>query len=150
MLELQSGACKVLLNNGDNWQAEDADIIAWQRNFPAVDVHQELMAMESWCDANPKRRKTKQGIKRFVNSWLTKAQDQGGSSPMVKSKKNSLRQRPIENCLADVSWCLDRSNINEIKQHFLNTRGFYYDGEVKTAINSNIKTGNNPRGLLRG
>ena len=60
----------MLLNNGDTYTPEDADIIAWEKAYPAINVYQELNAMESWLDANPTRRKTPKGIKRFVNSWL--------------------------------------------------------------------------------
>jgi len=65
----------MLLNTKEDWQPDEADVIQWQRTYPAINVHQELMAMESWCDSNPAKRKTKQGIKRFVNSWLSRAQD---------------------------------------------------------------------------
>ena len=66
----------MLLNTKEDWQPEEADIIKWQRAYPAINVHQELMAMDSWCDANPTKRKTPQGIKKFVNSWLGRAQNQ--------------------------------------------------------------------------
>ena len=35
--------------------------------------------MLGWCDANPKKLKTKDGVKKFINSWLSKEQDKGGS-----------------------------------------------------------------------
>ena len=31
--------------------------------------------MKGWADANPSRRKTRGGIKRFINAWLAKEQD---------------------------------------------------------------------------
>ena len=31
--------------------------------------------------ANPQRRKTRAGIRKFINRWLARAQDQGGSGP---------------------------------------------------------------------
>jgi hypothetical protein len=78
----------MILNTGDIWEPEDADIIQWQKTYPAVDVFAELAKMESWLDANPSKRKTSKGIKRFVNSWLSRAQDRGGSSPIQgKAKK---------------------------------------------------------------
>lgn len=46
--------------------------------YPAVNVEQELRSMCGWCEANPTHRKTKNGIRRFINSWLNKAQNQGG------------------------------------------------------------------------
>ncbi len=123
----------MLLNTKEDWQPEDKDVIAWQRAFPAVNVHQELMAMESWCDANPAKRKTKQGIKRFVNSWLTKAQNQGGSPQAKKQSKNeSIRAKSIDMQMADISWLNSEDQIS-MKQYYLDKFGFYYDGELKNA-----------------
>lgn len=44
--------------------------------YPAVDVDQQLRNMRGWLLANPKNRKTKAGIMRFVNFWLSKEQNQ--------------------------------------------------------------------------
>lgn len=43
--------------------------------YPAVDVEQQLRNMRGWLLANPKNRKTKAGIMRFVNSWLSREQN---------------------------------------------------------------------------
>lgn len=50
----------------------------WRSAFPAVNVEQELQRMISWLEANPKRKKTGQGIEKFIVSWLGRAQDGGG------------------------------------------------------------------------
>jgi hypothetical protein len=119
----------MLLNDGSTFTPDDKDVIAWQRTYKAVDVNQELAAMESWLDANPTRRKTKRGIKKFINAWLSRAQDRGGS-PLAKNKTDNLRSRKIEDSLADVSWVKDEQARNRAKHHFLNKYGFYYeDGE---------------------
>jgi hypothetical protein len=39
---------------------------------------QQLRSMKAWCQANPTKRKTTKGIKRFITSWLTREQDRGG------------------------------------------------------------------------
>jgi len=70
----------MLLKDSTEWNPDDADIINWVKLYPAVEVYQELNAMEGWLDANPTKRKTVRGMKRFVNSWLSRAQDKGGSS----------------------------------------------------------------------
>ena len=41
--------------------------------FPNINVAQEFCAMEIWLEANPSRRKTQRGIKRFIAGWLIKA-----------------------------------------------------------------------------
>lgn len=38
-----------------------------------VNVPSELAAMRAWLLSNPAKRKTRSGIKRFINSWLTRA-----------------------------------------------------------------------------
>ncbi|MFW7526319.1 helix-turn-helix domain-containing protein [Vibrio ostreicida] len=45
--------------------------------YPAVDVDQQLRNMIGWCQANPQRKKTKQGINRFIHAWLCKEQNKG-------------------------------------------------------------------------
>lgn len=120
----------MLLNTGDNYEPEEADVIAWQRTYPAINVHQELNAMESWLDANPTRRKTSRGIKRFINSWLSRAQDRGGS-PQVKSKANSSKAISIEDKLADVGWIQNETMKQQAKDFYLRTKGFYFDGEKR-------------------
>jgi len=67
------------LNDGSMWEPTEEQIQNWTAIYPAIDVIQELNAMWGWLDANPTRRKTKRGITRFVNSWLARAQDKGGS-----------------------------------------------------------------------
>ena len=73
------------LNDGTMWAPSDEQVAKWKTLYPAVDVDQELNAMVGWLDANPTRRKTKRGISRFCNTWLSKAQDKGGS-PMVRDR----------------------------------------------------------------
>ncbi len=51
------------------------DYLLWCESYPNVDVKQELRAIRAWLDANPAKRKTSGGMKRFVNSWLSKAQN---------------------------------------------------------------------------
>jgi hypothetical protein len=121
----------MILNTGDNYEVDASDIIAWQRTYPAVNVHQEILVMESWCDANPTKRKTKSGIKRFINLWLSKAQNQGGS-PMAKRRTDgtSLRSMTLPMQLSDVSWVSLEDRPSTI-QLFLEKYGHYYlDGEL--------------------
>ena len=120
----------MLLNTGDTYEPEEGDIIAWQRVYPAINVHQELNAMESWLDANPTRRKTSRGIKRFINSWLSRAQDRGGS-PQVRAKANSSKSISIDDKLADVGWIQNESMKQQAKEYYLRTKGFYFDGDKR-------------------
>ena len=59
----------------------------WKEAYPAVDIDQELHKMAAWLDSNPKRKKTRRGIDRFINTWLSREQDKGGVY------RNSSRQQ---------------------------------------------------------
>lgn len=49
----------------------------FQGLYPAVDVRAELRAARAWCVSNPPLRKTKKGMTRFINSWLSRQQNKG-------------------------------------------------------------------------
>jgi uncharacterized protein YdaU (DUF1376 family) len=51
----------------------------FQNAYPSVDVPQQLGAIRAWLITNKARRKTKSGMPKFINRWLGKEQDRGGS-----------------------------------------------------------------------
>lgn len=65
------------LNDGTYRNVVQSEINNWQQLYPAVDIMQQLRNMVGWSESNPKKRKTKLGINRFINSWLSRAQDKG-------------------------------------------------------------------------
>jgi hypothetical protein len=82
------------LNTGDMHGIYPEDIEEWHRLYQAVDVMGELGRMKAWLNRNPKKRKTKRGINRFITNWLSREQDEGGHRPVVsvppKTKTNSF------------------------------------------------------------
>lgn len=73
----QSGILLPLVD-GSQYDVPLSKIEKWTAAYPAVDVQQELRKMAVWLDSNPQRRKTRRGIDRFINAWLSKEQDRGG------------------------------------------------------------------------
>lgn len=73
------------LNTGEEYPITQSYIIELSKLYPAVDIMQELRAMKGWCDANPRKRKTSAGIKRFINSWISKVQNRGGTPGYMQS-----------------------------------------------------------------
>lgn len=71
----------LLLNDGTYYEVLNEDIELWKQAYPKVDIENQLMQMRSWCDANPQKRKTKRGIKKFITSWLART---NGNSKEVK------------------------------------------------------------------
>lgn len=67
------------LNDKSLYSIYQEQIDKWHELYPAVNIMQELKNMYGWIDANPRRRKTKAGITRFINSWLSSTQNKGGA-----------------------------------------------------------------------
>jgi len=54
--------------------------------FPQINVAQEFCSMRAWLQANPTRRKTKRGIKRFIAGWLIRATNQQATPSRVQAE----------------------------------------------------------------
>ena len=66
------------LNGNKEYPIFQEDIDGWDKVYPNVDVLQQLREMREWCNANPQKRKTEKGIRKFIINWLSQEQDKGG------------------------------------------------------------------------
>lgn len=78
---------ELTLNDKSLFPITQQDIDGWAELYPNVNILQELRKMKGWLDANPAKRKTSRGIKRFITSWLAREQDKGGIK--VYGEKNN-------------------------------------------------------------
>jgi len=74
----------ILTNTGFDFPITEDHVAEFKANYPAADVMQELRAMRAWAFSNSSKRKTKSGMLRFVNGWLSKAQN----NPKFRSTAN--------------------------------------------------------------
>lgn len=78
------------LHDGSEHPVSPAEATEMQRLYPAADVEAEFRKMRGWLLASPNRRKTKAGIRRFIASWLGRAQDRGGIKVVYPAKVNGI------------------------------------------------------------
>lgn len=83
------------LNTGEEYPIFQCDLQEFAELYPAVDVLQAMRGMRGWLLTNPGRRKTKRGIKRFVNSWLAREQDRGGNNSYNRSNNRELQSANV-------------------------------------------------------
>lgn len=96
------------LNTGKQYQVTQAFVDEMASLYPAVDVNQELRTMRGWLLTNQAKRKTSKGIGRFINSWLSRCQDKGGSSGMVQSyQPRESKAAAWDAAFKDTSWAND-------------------------------------------
>lgn len=67
----------IILNDGTEFAVTQDIYDRLARTYPAVDTMQQLREIENWCFSNPKNRKTRNGVMRFINSWFSREQDKG-------------------------------------------------------------------------
>ncbi len=74
------------------------DIDKYQGLYPAVDVEQEIRKMIGWLDANAANRKTPRGIAKFINGWLSRAQDSArpAGKPKTPNRFHNFEQRDTD------------------------------------------------------
>lgn len=112
-------AGRFLLNDGTEYAVSENDVVTYQQLYPGIDVSQELRNIQAWCLSNPKNRKTKAGAKRFLNGWLSRAQNSArpAQESVPRSKFNNFPQRKYD--------------YDELERQLLNTqpcRHDVYDG----------------------
>lgn len=85
---------KLPLNDGTEYPILPNQVAEWSELYPAVDVTQQLRSMRGWLLSDPKRRKTRAGIMRFVNSWLSREQNRGPSRSKQEQSPKKLSYDP--------------------------------------------------------
>lgn len=75
------------LNDNTLYNVTQGEISEFSALYPAVDVLQEYRGMKAWCMSNTQKRKTRNGIKKFINSWLANAQKQSQSASQPSQRQ---------------------------------------------------------------
>jgi len=80
------------------WTLTAGKLQEYRDAFPGIDVLSECRRARQWLIDNPPRRKTAKGMPRFLNSWLSRAQDRAGRNgqPMAKPKSEANRLRYLD------------------------------------------------------
>ncbi|MDD3029817.1 MAG: DUF4373 domain-containing protein [Alphaproteobacteria bacterium] len=86
----------LILNDGTTYDVSQLEVDKYTQLYPAVNMLQALRSMAGWLDGNPTRRKTRSGIKRFINSWLARDQNRGGSQGVVRDRNQYVPTPPLD------------------------------------------------------
>ena len=119
----------MICKNGTDWQPTDEQLPSWQHAFPKVDVFAELNVMATWLEANPSRTKTVKGMPRFCQSWLSRANQKGGS-PFAQQEQEQTGKLPMKQWTQLDDLTHDFWQSEAFRQSCLNKYGQYvtYDG----------------------
>ena len=70
-------------NYGTSYPVYKDQVDKWQSIYLGVNVISELNKMYAWLEANPKNKKTYQGMPRFIVNWLSRQQDRASKNGVV-------------------------------------------------------------------
>ena len=103
------------LTDGTEWRPTVSEYDEYCRLYPSVDVFDSFRRMRAWSLSNPTKKKTRNGVKRFVNTWLSKEQDNSGK---VSTKgSGSAYIDAIHNRMDVVDRWLERTGNDEAGVH---------------------------------
>ena len=74
---------------GETYEITEDDLEKDKEAYPAVDVQQEYKRIKRWLETNKSNLKTKRGMPRFINNWLSSEQNKGKKKGDDKSDANS-------------------------------------------------------------
>ena len=77
------------LNDNSEFEVSENFLNELKPLYPIVDVEQEFRNMKGWLLGNPKKRKTRTGIKRFITNWLSNKQNNPQFNNNYTNGKNS-------------------------------------------------------------
>jgi uncharacterized protein YgbK (DUF1537 family) len=99
MASLNKNKSRLAIVNGRWTGVTEDQMSAWRDAFPAVDIDAELKKMAAWIVSNPMMAPKSQ-IGRFVNSWLTKSQNQASlrSIPTERDRPTEVKRKLCAYC----------------------------------------------------
>ena len=87
-----------ILKDNSIYSITESEYNEFSEAYPSIDIMQELRKLRAWCMSNPSKRKTRRGALKFVNNWLSNAQEKTKAYNNVSydSAKNKI-QTPNNN-----------------------------------------------------
>ncbi len=85
------------LRNGEGTVDLAACRQQYQAAFPTLDIDKELKLMVVWANANPRKRKTRSGIDRFISRWLASTLHTQANRRIWDTHRDGMHRRSFSN-----------------------------------------------------
>ena len=76
----------LILKDGSRFHISENHFKEFSDAYPNVDVKDQIFKMSQWLKTNPNKRKTKNGIMRFINSWIARSEREDSKSLQTSTK----------------------------------------------------------------
>lgn len=87
--EIDSGFSpyRFIIKSGDYWQLPNDLYGKLKETYTGIDVNHQLKAASIWCDTNRAKRKTADGMPKFLNSWMNRQKPEPVEPAMITCPK---------------------------------------------------------------
>src|SRR3990172_8760461 len=122
------------LKDGSQYKVQKEFLRELHENY--FDVDQELRRMRMWCIANPSKKKTRRGVKRFIVGWLNRG---GKLRPLGKAPMLRRIQRiaPEAKPISPEQRALNPQHVEQLKA-VLHKCPTYFRGLACVICESNV------------
>lgn len=76
----------LILKDGSRFHISKTHLKEFVDAYPDVNVRDQILKMSQWLKTNPTKRKTKNGIMRFINSWIARSEREVVNAPQSSTK----------------------------------------------------------------
>jgi hypothetical protein len=91
----------------NNWHnITDENRRVWAEAYPACNIESELAKAKAWLIANPKKKKS--DYRKFLNGWLNRCQDSGGTRGAAPSATSAGGPISPETMMRLFKWCREQ------------------------------------------
>lgn len=74
--------------DGSEFIFDDIYLAAARKAYPQIDIAMQIAKARAWLEGNPTKKKTRRGMKKFLNGWLARSQ--------ADAEKNKTTTGPVE------------------------------------------------------
>jgi hypothetical protein len=103
------------LTGSKQYELQQSQTDKWKELYPSVNLQSEVSKMIGWLDANPTKRKTSRGILKFMNNWLSRAQDSGQQYQPNNREPSQRTQIETDIFMDEVNDQYERSQAAKIR-----------------------------------
>lgn len=88
----------VVGTHGSEWRLRRRQVDEWGGLYPGLDVIAECRHALAWVQANPGRRKTPQGMPRFLTNWFNRTVERRPAAAVSSKTRNEPQTDWFEEC----------------------------------------------------
>ena len=100
LMEQYSFLCK----DGSTYVLSGEVYRTFKELYPKVDIDEELNRMKGWIYSNVNKRKTKSGMKAFINSWLSKEPREYNTNKPKSTLASKTKYEPFKPANKEIEW----------------------------------------------